>query len=317
MNHTDKKRQLEAIVYDRIAPLIDRDYMLMGLPYYTNIGDTLIWDGEIEFLKRLKKKCVGTCAWNRYPATPIENDAVILITGGGYFGDLWRDAWQEVLDFISLNRDKKIIILPQTIYYQSEQLREKDATLLGECPNLTICVRDKVSLELAHRYFKNPSILVPDMAFCMSEKLLRKYSRLEPKHRNLLFSRTDKEKPVIPEGVPADADVHDWLSMEGRRPWQADFERGKVWAYRLGRVSKSLREKALEKVYYHIFRRSLTRDGLEQLSSYRRIYTTRLHAMILGTMLGRDVRMIDNKFGKLSSYYDTWLTDCDNVSPFN
>ena len=317
MNHIDKKRQLEAIIYDKIVPLIDRDYMLMGLPYYTNIGDTLIWNGEIEFLKRIKHKCVGTCAWNKYPATQIEKDAVILITGGGYFGDLWRDAWQSVLSFISLNRDKKIIILPQTIYYQSEELRENDAALLAECPNLTICVRDRISLGVAQQYFKNPAIHVPDMAFCMDEKELQKYSRLEPKHENLLFSRTDKERPEITGGVPADADIHDWISMEECRPWQADFERAKVWAYRLGRISKSLREKALEKVYYHIFRRRLTNDGLEQLSSYRRIYTTRLHAMILGTMLGREVRMIDNKFGKLSSYYDTWLTDCDNVRPFN
>ena len=38
-----------------------------------------------------------------------------------------------------------------------------------------------------------------------------------------------------------------------------------------------------------------------------RIRADRLHAVILGCLLGKDVAMDDNSYGKLSSYFDTWM----------
>lgn len=53
MNFLEKKKQLRTIIEEKLTPLIDNDYVLYGLPYYNNIGDTLIWEGELEFLKKL------------------------------------------------------------------------------------------------------------------------------------------------------------------------------------------------------------------------------------------------------------------------
>ena len=62
MNSEEKIKQLSSIVRERIIPLIDHDYVLYGLPYYSNIGDTLIWEGELELLKEVPYKCRGICA---------------------------------------------------------------------------------------------------------------------------------------------------------------------------------------------------------------------------------------------------------------
>ena len=55
MNYQEKITDLRKKIKDKLSPLIDNDYVLLDLPYHKNIGDILIWAGEIEFLKTLKR----------------------------------------------------------------------------------------------------------------------------------------------------------------------------------------------------------------------------------------------------------------------
>lgn len=318
MTGLEKKRQLEAILCEKVLPLIDRDYMLYGLPYYSNVGDTLIWNGEIELLKKSPYKCRGVCAWDRYPKTKLPEDVMILITGGGYFGDLWRNAWQEVLDGIAPNINNRIVIMPCSIFYEDPATREKDAAFLSHFPHLTILVRDKASLDYARRYFKNEAILVPDMAFCMNEKHLRKIAQHVPGNEALYFARQDKEKSKEIIHIPESKyDIHDWLPMEQLLPGELRFNRCMGYAWRLGRINKKWQKSMEHFLYRHLYRRYMTDTGALQIADYHRIYSTRLHAMILAVMLERPVKFIDNSYGKISSYYNTWLSDCNIVSPLN
>ena len=50
MKRTAKVLQLRQQIVAQIGELIDRDYVLLGLPYYPNVGDILIWEGERQFL---------------------------------------------------------------------------------------------------------------------------------------------------------------------------------------------------------------------------------------------------------------------------
>ena len=59
--------------------------------------------------------------------------------------------------------------------------------------------------------------------------------------------------------------------------------------------------------YY--FKKYLIREGVDLIQSYKEIYTTRLHAMILGILLDKKVYALDNSTKKLSSFYNTWLTE--------
>lgn len=38
--------------------------------------------------------------------------------------------------------------------------------------------------------------------------------------------------------------------------------------------------------------------------------------MILAVLMNKRVWFIDNSYGKLSSYYETWLKDIDQVKPY-
>ena len=88
INYPPQLENLKELIRKELASRIDADYVLWGLPYHTNIGDTLIWEGELEFLKSIPHKCLGTCGWNEYAFEPLKEDTIILIHGGGYFGDV-------------------------------------------------------------------------------------------------------------------------------------------------------------------------------------------------------------------------------------
>ena len=66
----------------------------------------------------------------------------------------------------------------------------------------------------------------------------------------------------------------------------------------------------------NIYRPYMVKTGVNLINPYDIIYTTRLHGMILSILLGKKTVVIDNSYGKNSSYYNTWLKDCDNVTLF-
>lgn len=314
MDHISKKRQLQGIISHQLTPLIQSDYVLYGLPYYKNVGDTLIWNGELEFLKSIGHKCVGVCGWSSYPGEKLPKETTVLITGGGYFGDVWRDGWEFALKGIKHLKDNPIIIMPASIWYESEELMNKDAEYLAQFKKLTICARDQKSYDIAVRNFGNPVILVPDMAFYMKERTLKKWQRIKPSKQVLYFKRDDKEFAssgvVIPE---KDYDEHDWITMETELPEEEHFFKMLWHAQAFKKYSAAWSEKLVDWVYKYNFRKFVTKHGALQLADYHKIYTTRLHAMILGFLIGREIIIIDNSYGKLSSCFDTWLSDCDSI----
>ena len=45
MNAHEKIMELRDVINKELASLITGDYVLWDIPYYYNIGDTLIWEG--------------------------------------------------------------------------------------------------------------------------------------------------------------------------------------------------------------------------------------------------------------------------------
>ena len=61
MNSTEKAQQLKRQLEQQLLSLIDQDYVLYELPYYSNIGDTLIWEGALDILRKSPYKYKGVC----------------------------------------------------------------------------------------------------------------------------------------------------------------------------------------------------------------------------------------------------------------
>lgn len=317
----EKVLQLRRHIAKQLDDMIDRDYVLFGLPYYLNIGDILIWEGERQYFNRFRHKCINE-GYHYRDYWRIKGNTLIVLQGGGNFGDLWRFIQEERLSIVQRYMNNPIIISPVTCWYENTVLLRQDAEIFSKHPNLTICARDALSFALLKKHFnKNQILLVPDMAFCIDRAGIERYVHNERKE-TLFLKRTDKElglnSPLIPKEVLDKADVHDWPSMERDPLCWIRYRRlhdygKKVEHYKGLRAISRVILKSSDWYFHERCRKHLIQEGASFLSQYCNIYTTRLHVGILSILLDKSVTFIDNSYGKNLSFFETWLNDTDGV----
>ena len=90
MTPHEKISELRKIINQQLLPLFDSDFILLDCPYHKNLGDTLIWGGEINFYKQLKYKCLFFSDLCTFYKQSLSSKTIICLHGGGNFGDLWQ-----------------------------------------------------------------------------------------------------------------------------------------------------------------------------------------------------------------------------------
>jgi exopolysaccharide biosynthesis predicted pyruvyltransferase EpsI len=295
-----------------LTPLVPtRKCALLDFPHHPNVGDSAIWEGEQIFLAKLGMKPAYVCAAGNSDWDAMERaigpDGAILIHGGGNFGDVWpmhQQLREEVRDRFP---NHPVLQLPQTIHFSNPNQADRTAAKIRKHGKFTLAVRDRKSLAFARERFDCNVVLCPDMAYCIGPIGAPAFS--DP--RILLLLRSDKEKR---DHSPADAILQspdllcaDWLT-ESRRETRLRTG-GRLLADVLrGRTGPTLRGS-----YYNALARERLRRGLRQLASFRYIVSDRLHVHILSTLLDRHHALLDNNYGKLSSFIAAWNTNWDGM----
>lgn len=316
---------------------------LLDYPSHFNIGDHLIWLGEIFYLTDLLKTKIKYVA-NIYNFSPEElekrvGNAPILLHGGGNLGDLWPAHQEKREQIISQYRDRPIIILPQSIYFANLANLNKAADIFNSHPNLTLFVRENYSYQLAiEHFYKCRIIKAPDSAFEMSSMPIPSF-KFNPKRPILYLCREDTElnEAFSPStlGIP-NLVVQDWDNSP--RKWiyrgRGKFEDLKEWYWRIPGAVLLVREvwqrglanpkqwlprrkwesyhpyadkfNSLYDPFIHRFSWNLMYAGLHQLSQYSLVITNRLHAHILCILLGIPNILLPNSYYKNESFYETW-----------
>mgnify|MGYP000888750743 CR=1 FL=1 len=310
-------------IFTSLASLINNNYIYIDLPYHTNIGDILIWKGTECFLNYLPYKCLYKTSLENYFKPAIEKYITILIHGGGNLGDIWRRHTDFALKIIKEFPENKIVILPQTIYYNNYEVLKKDAFLMGQHKKLTICARDKKSYKLLDKYFHHNNILLlPDMAFCIHPGLLNKF-KLPEQDKDLFIKRKDKEylnydfsRFLSPKRL---VEERDWPGMKNELFVACSFN--KMKRISAGLINRRIMPKLVNKIvdFYaqRVFFPETIKVGVKFISEYKHIYTTRLHGAILSTLLNKNVTFFDNSYGKNKAFYETWLKEYDNINFIN
>lgn len=316
MNCEQKILELRNIIDQQITPYINNDYVLWEVPYYTNIGDILIWEGELCFLRNSGYKCLEMASKDTCMFPKLSPQTVILLQGGGNFGDLWRDIHEFRLKVIENYPENRIIIFPQSVFYENKSLMAEDASKMALHKNLIICARDHSSYKILKENFINSILLVPDMAFCIDLDYLKKWI-LKETGKTLYVSRLDKEiggllsqEKISKENI----DVSDWPTFEKPSLIVSFYSKlislqQKIRKYKINQLIAGV----LNDLIYRRMRPLMVQLGVRFIGSYQTVYTTRLHAMILSILLQKKIYVIDNSYGKNSSFYDTWLRDLDSV----
>lgn len=320
MEHFEKKiAQLRQEIARNVKPLLTERVVIADAPYYSNIGDSLIWRGTTDFIRENGFKLLGNYGAGYFPFPTLDKDVTILLMGGGNFGDLWRSLQDIRLEIIARYPENRIVMLPQSICYETKGLIDKDADLMARHTDLHLFARDKSGYNILSEHFsRNHVYLAPDMAFFIDPRLLARHRHRE-KGKTLFLLRSDKELHQSTPTALREADVTtDWINPKQFLPKMYSLMVAKRLSEELRRhgVGSGLVDRAIQSGGSRFIRDSLTRKGCKFLEPFSRIVTTRLHTMILSVLMHKPVEYVDNTYGKLSAFADTWFAGLAEVRPY-
>lgn len=304
---------LKKIIVENLTDLIKSDYVLLDTPNHGNIGDQLIYEGELIFLKEnIKHTCLYSSNTDNINYSKIPEKATILLHGGGNFGDIYEKHQQLRLKIIQEFPNNPIIIFPQTVFYNNLSNLEKESVILNAHSNLYICVRDPKSYEVLNKYLSSSKLLLlPDMAFFID---LSRFHRSHFDEKILIMDRVDIENT----NTVAELNLISILQEKGYRvyvkDWPTFYRTLDIRIYNLfNRIRSSILNVLSPNRNDTILKEHYLKMGINFMNKYDIVYTTRLHGLILAILLDKEVFLLDNNYGKLSSFYDAWLTDFNKV----
>lgn len=313
-----RRRHLDRVgdVRDRLLGACRRhipeasEVALLGFPNHGNVGDSSIWLGQLALLSELgfEAPCY-TASAGSYSPRALERHAPpgapILLSGGGNFGDLWpaeqRFRERVLRDFPA----RPIVQLPQSIWFRREENRARARALLNGHPRFTLLVRDEESRARARYRLGVPASLCPDVAFALGPL------DLPPRGDGpdvLWLARTDKESASEGDDEASVARLRaEGVELE-LRDWRHDPD-DLVLAL-LTRIHPRMpsRPPLLRRWAEQEMARRRTTYGLGVLAGAGSVITDRLHGHILCVLAGVPHVLVDNSYGKLSSFYRTWTS---------
>ncbi len=282
-------------------------FALLDFPDHDNIGDSAIYQGEITYFARRKLRpayvaTTNNCAWDVLERRI--GDGPIFLHGGGNFGDIWP--WFQPFREAVLTRypGRKIVQLPQTIHYASQERLDQTARVIERHDAFTLLVRDQPSYELASRAFQCDVRLCPDAAFQIGPMAAG-----TPRHKLLLLLRIDQEAArddhsAAAQGIAGMIEA-DWPREENGYIERVDranrLKMALAYALRGGRP-------ALREARYRGRAEARVRRGIDLLRTAEYVITDRLHAHILCLLLGIPHCVLENSYGKLSRFMQAWGT---------
>lgn len=305
--HTAFLNNLKARLFSTLNQLdIAEHCVLLDSPLHLNAGDHLITSGTFAWIDETGRKILHCCAKQHYNKQVLEKvlrnhaNATILLQGGGNLGGLWAANDKFRKEVIADFPNQKIVLLPQTIFFTSNETRAAIAASYSRHEQLTVLCRDQVSFELASDSFLNATLkLVPDMALALGTSLLAPVGS----RQTLALMRTDHEKIDRPIATLADMglEVNDWTSFS--EPPLHKF---------LRRAGKLLQLPTHIDGGYRIraYSEKLTGSAIQQLSGRSALITDRLHGHVLAMLMGIPHALLDNKYHKNRSTFETWSKNC-------
>lgn len=223
----------------------------------------------------------------------VTPEDLVVISGGGWMGNLWMHNEYVIREIVQNYPNNKIIILPQTVYYTSDELGEKEYRITDEIlkkhSNLHIFVREKKSYNFIKQKFEftgNSNVyLVPDMVLYGKNIITKEKC-------------TGYEK-VINVCIRADC--------ESEQENIGEFYEKIKQNYNIRKVSTVIKSPVVLKKRISELQRSWTSFENAEIT-----ITDRLHAMLFSVLNGTPCIVLNNKTGKVFGVAD-WLDDTNMI----
>jgi exopolysaccharide biosynthesis predicted pyruvyltransferase EpsI/glycosyltransferase involved in cell wall biosynthesis len=265
--------------------------VLLDTPTHGNLGDQAISLAEMGFVKRYAAdrtlyefthyECRDCIAVIR---TALHKDDILLVQGGGFIGSLWPNEHRVFIKILKQLKDFNVVVMPQTIYFSpsEEGLKRSFIRLLNESKNLTLCVRERRSLDfLKDNNVQCPYLFVPDIVLS-----LKPLENKEKNGRILLCFRKDLEK------VGEVSLLYDAVENIG--------------------LSCDVTDTVIPSTVAAEERESIVKGKIDEFSRYSLVICDRLHAMIFAVLAKTPCIAFDNVSKKVSGVYE-WLKDLNYI----
>ncbi|MEL7042382.1 MAG: polysaccharide pyruvyl transferase family protein [Pseudomonadota bacterium] len=313
-----KIAQLQQMISDQLSSHLDQieDFALLDFPNYPNVGDSLIWLGQIKFFEQaLGQKPAYVCTKNTLAPARIHDhvkSGPIFMSGGGNFGDAWPGYQEYRISVLENCRDYRVVQLPQTIWFRHQSSRgdllERTQRAIENHGRVHLLVRDRRSFDFAQTHFQCRVDLCPDMAFCLGLQV----PPALPDSDIVVLGRDDLEGTGALHGLGAKN-----LAGIVCTDWITDTSSQDGLALKLARKASSVfRKLANERGYptqWHGQALRRHRVGAGILSRGQVILTDRLHGHIFATLLNKPQIVLDNNYGKISGFISEWTHNVDNL----
>jgi exopolysaccharide biosynthesis predicted pyruvyltransferase EpsI len=289
---------------------------LLDFPTHFNVGDAAIWLGELHALREGGWEIAYACSHDEYDPDRVRErigpHGTVLLHGGGNFGDLYPAHQELRLRVLSDLPDHRVVQLPQTLRFRTEEAIERAAESIAAHPDFVLLARDRDSERLAIERLRCHAAVCPDSAFALGP-LERPRPPVTPV---LALARRDIESGLAgPPAATRGVEVADWsrpepLAARVLRAVSTRAGRRVAGHPRAFRVVAPLTWRAYERVA-----RTLLRSGVARISRAEAVVTDRLHGHILCLLLGIPHVLIRDRFGKLDSFQSTWRTNAPIYDP--
>ena len=257
---------------------------VLGIPEHGNLGDQAIIYAMQCFVKRVLPNMEIIEISERQLTEQIEDlrsavlpNDIILLVGGGNFGDLYLGPERARRTAIENFPDNRMILFPQSVYFHNSEAIKETESLLALHPNLTLCARERFSFNLMKEYFpSNRVLLMPDIVLSMGLNASEKR-----REGAVLLIRLDKES------ILSERDLYILKALVSRR-----FEKF-TFGDTIVRHQCQDRKEELNK-------------KLEQIREAEIVITDRLHGAIFAAITGTPCVLLPNHYYKVQGIFE-WL----------
>lgn len=283
---------------------INKKIFLFGTPVHGNLGDHAIAIQEQYFFEDFfpdYKYYEILMPMYHTQKEKIKNivtpDDIVVISGGGWMGNLWIHNEYVIREVVENYPNNKIIIFPQTIYYTSDILGEREYRITKEIfekhRDLHIFVRENKSYKFIKQKFeftgRSDVNLVPDMVLYGKKIITKEKCRECEKVINVCIREDcESEQKNIDE-------FYDKIKQN----------------YSIRKVSTVIKSPVTLKNRIEELQKSWALFENAEIT-----ITDRLHAMLFSVLNGTPCIVLDNKTGKVFGVAE-WLEDTNMIVKAN
>lgn len=214
---------------------------------------------------------------------------IILLQGGGNFGNEYMTDERCRIIAIKIFKDNKIVMMPQTIHFTKdnygEMELEKAQKICNKHKKLYMFAREEKSYKLMKELFNCEVQLVPDIVL-----YLNKVSKDEVREGIITCFREDLEKAL---GEEKKEEIYNVLEEYDLKVDRTDTAIENI------NIEREKREIMVEK-------------KLDEFRKHKLVVTDRLHGMIFATITGTPCIAMENYNHKVKGVYQ-WIKDIDYI----